>query len=408
MPKLENNKKTWLKITILVIAVLSMPNNAMGPAIANIVDSVFPDRTLAEVQTALGFSNFVSPVVALLTAFLINRGFLSKKSAVVGGLCLLAMSALSIIVLHGHYWQLYLASGFLGAAMGTFVTNSYAIMFDNLEARERETLAGIQTSFINGGGIMMSLVGGVLGGLIWYGGFLVLFLAIPVAILSHITIPQYKTPRGKTVKPSRINKQVYYYCAAVFVLMLFYMACGQNISSHIRNSGLADRPFLGMDLPVTTIAGVATAVQMAGGVLVGFFFGKISSRIHDYVMAVSMCLLGVGMLILSLFPTTTIMIFVGVFIAGMSISMMMPRCVYAVSIYGDSTNSALITTFVTSLAPSLGSFLSPVVFTNLTTAIGGDSTVFRYAFIGTAALCVAVIIAIVTTVRVKKGTAICE
>jgi len=408
LPKLDKNKKTWLKITILVIAVLSMPNNAMGPAIANIVDSVFPDRTLAEVQTALGFSNFVSPVTALLTAFLINRGFMSKKTAVVGGLCLLAMSALSIIVLHTHFWQLYLASAFLGAAMGTFVTNSYAIMFDNLEARERETLAGIQTSFINGGGIMMSLVGGVLGGLIWYGGFLVLFLAVPVAILSYITVPQYKTPRGSDVKRSKVNKQVYYYCAAVFILMLFYMACGQNISSHIRNGGLADKPFLGMDLPVTTIAGIATAVQMAGGVVVGFVFGKISAKIHDFVMAISMCLLGTGMIILSLFPTTTIMVFVGVFIAGMSISMMMPRCVYAVSTYCDSTNSALATTFVTSLAPSLGSFLSPVVFTNLTTALGGDSTVFRYAFLGCAALCMAVLIAVATAIRTKKGTAISQ
>ena len=91
MPAAEVNElsltagKRLLSIAILAIAFYQMPLNALMPVI-NTVVSVFTDRTLAEVQTAFAFANFVMPVVSLLGAFLINRGVITKKTAVWAGL----------------------------------------------------------------------------------------------------------------------------------------------------------------------------------------------------------------------------------------------------------------------------------------------------------------------------------
>ena len=402
---LQGKNKKLFKMTILIVAFLHMPTNAMGPVIYNIVENVFPDRTLAEVQTALSFPNFVAPVVALIAAWLITRGILTKKIALCSGLCILGLSAVSIALFHTSFWHLYLSCILLGVATGLFVSNAFGLMFDNFENKEREAVAGYQTSCVNCGGILLSLLGGILGARLWYGGFLLLLLGFPVALLSFFTVPNYRQEGGHA-KSSKLRPRVFYYCAVVFVFMMLYVACGQNISTHIGSGEMVARGVFGRQLPVSTMSGVTTAVQMAGGVIAGFFFGRISARLKDYIIVLAMCLMFIGFMILRSFPDSYPATIVAVLLVGVSISFTMPRCVFAVSTLVDETNSSRATSIVTSLAPSLGGFLSPVIITNITVALLGESTVSRYTFVGVLALILGAVVAVVTAVQKKRGTAL--
>ena len=81
---------------------------------------------------------------------------------------------------------------------------------------------------------------------------------------------------------------------------------------------------------------------------------------------------------------------------------MLPRCIFAVSTLVDRSTSATATVIASSVAPSLGRLLSPIIFTNLTNALFGDSTVYRYGFVAFVVLLLGIAVTAVTLVRSRK------
>ena len=261
---------------------------------------------------------------------------------------------------------------------------------------ERQYISGYQTSFINGGGIVMSLCGGALAGLVWYGGYLMLLLAVPVAIIALFAIPRVKPRRDQTDKSAgqpreKLHPDVFLYSASIFIFMLIYCVGGSNISTHLAPLGS------------TALSGVATAIQMAGGVVCGLFFGTLSIKLRDKMMSLAFVAIFVGMMILSLFPDSVVMSFVGMFICGMAMSMMLPQCMFSTSRVVRESNSALATSLTSCIAPGFGGFFSAMVFTNITHALYGDSTVLRYRFVAIVALVMAVLFFLLVTYREKKA-----
>ena len=83
-------------------------------------------------------------------------------------------------------------------------------------------------------------------------------------------------------------------------------------------------------------------------------------------------------------------------------SMMLPQCLYSVSKVVDDSSSAIATAITSCICPGLGGFFSAMVFTNITTALFGESTVARYRFVSFVALACAAIIFVIMTVRRKR------
>ncbi len=383
-----------LKWTILIIALTQMPGLALSPATEQIRS--FFNRNLAEVQTAMSMTNFVSVVVSIIIAFLVNRSLITKKLSVVFGQFFLGFSAVIALLFHSQFWSVSLLSVTIGIATGCFVTSTFGLLFDNFERDERQKLAGYQTSFINIGGILMSLIGGLLASFFWYGGYLIFSIDLLIAVVCILTVPSYKTA-GVTnsenpVKRSRIRPRVYYYTVCIFFFMMIYSACGMNISTHIKSSFEN----------YSSVAGLCNAVQMAGGVIAGIFFGKISAKLKDMILVLACCLLFAGYILLSFFNDSLALILISVFLAGTSLSLFMPRITFCVSTFSDPSNSALTTLLISSIAPSMGGFFSPIIITNLTEQLSAGSTIFRYRFAGFIALALGIVIEIVTLARNRK------
>lgn len=396
MSKLATNKKL-LVVTILCIALIQMPILALTPAIAR-MSQVFPDRTLSEIQTVVSLPNLISMFSAILSAFLVTRGVMSKKTAVISGLVMAILTGVAAIFLHTQFWHLVVFAAILGMALGFFIPTTMSIMFDSFSDTERQKVTGFQTSFINIGGIIMSAVGGFLATLLWYGGYLAFLLMVPVAILAAITLPGGPKKSGDTISGAKLEKsklplQVGYYAVLIFLFMMIYNVGGSNLSTHLQQNGLGN----------SATAGLAAAVQMAGGVASGLVFSKLSVKFRDYVIVFAFLAVFAGFTILNLGHQSLTAVFIGVFIAGSSMSMIIPQCLFSVSKCVDPTNSSAATTLVACFAPGAGGFLAPVVFTNLTTALGGDSTNFRFQFVGIAALIVGIAV-VLGTMRMERKT----
>jgi len=391
---LTAKKKNALKWTLLAIALTNMPTLALSPATEQIRQ--FFNVELVQVQTAMSATNIIQIGVALVAMYLINQGIITKKLAVVLGQSLFVVVAVFVLLFHNGLWCVWCLSALIGCACGLYVTNAFGIMFDCFTNEERQGFAGLQTSSINLGGILMSLAGGLLAGLCWYGGYLVFFVGIIMAVIGILNIPSYKTPKAKNPgeKKSPIKARVFFYAAAQLLFMMTYVAVGQNLSSHLRQ-GFTN---------FSALAGICTSVQMAGGVCSGLFFTKLSRRIGDDIMVVSLSALFLGLLLLSFVSDSLPLILLAVFLCGSSISMFNPWCTYGVSVYSDPSNSAVTSVIISAIAPSAGGFLSPVVFTNVTNALVEGSTDFRYRFIAFFVLAVAVVLFFVNRAHKRQDS----
>jgi MFS family permease len=394
MPK----SKKLLMWTIILVGLVQMPHLALAAATNRIVEEF--GRDLVVVQGAFALPNFFLPLMSIITSILIGHGILSKRIFSITGLVLLGFVGVLALTVHSAFWNIYLLSVVLGCSTGMFIVNVTSIMFDEFNDRERQTLAGYQTAAVNGGGMAMSLVGGLLTAICWYGGYAVMLVGFPVAVFAYFTLPKvkrinYSANAGaqKTKMPARI----YYYAACLFFFMILYTTGASNISTHFA--------LLGQDNP--SFAGIAVAAQMAGGVCSGIVFGRISAKIGDFVMVLSLGMLAFGLLLLGLsfifVPQIAVYIaFVAMFIAGSSMSWMAPQIVYGVSRYVDPSNSAMATAISNAVAPSAGGFINPYVITATTKALFGESTAARFLFAAAFAIIFAGIIFVVTRGRNRK------
>jgi MFS family permease len=391
--KVDKDKKL-LMWTILIIALVQMPTLALTPAI-NTILTQFPGKSLSQVHTALAWTNLVSPLMSVVAAVFINKRIFTKKGVVVAGLLLLSLTGLLAIFFNKEFWSLSLLSVMLGMATGLFMTNAFGLLFDNFDDRQRQVIAGYQTSCINLGGISMGLLGGVLATAMWYGGYLILFVGLPIAVLAFFTVPHYKSPvvriSGEATKKSRLNPRILYYALLAFLFMMIYGVGGANISPHIKQNI--------PNVNDAVMAGIAMAIQMGGGVVSGLFFGKLSDKFGDMVLVIACGAVFFGFMLISFCASSLIMILIGAFIAGMSLSLMLPRCIFAVSTLVDKSTSATATVIISSVAPSFGGLLSPQIFTRLESAVFGDSTIHRYI----TAACVVVVLGLAIAVFTKRG-----
>ncbi len=389
-----DGKKKFLMWTILLIAMVQMPSLALTPGINQIQTTVFTDQSLSTIQTTMQIPNLISPFVTIITAFIIGKGWVTKKVFIVAGLFLVALTGVLALFFHTEFWHLCMLSCCLGLGLSGYISTASSLLVDHFTLEQRQTISGYQTSFVNGGGILMSLCGGLLATMMWYGGYLMLLLALPVAVIGIFSIPnvrvEKKVDASGRKKGIKLHPDVFLFGSFIFVFMLVYNVIGSNLSTHI--AGIGD----------TSVSGYATAVQMGGGVVCGLFFGKISRKLGDFVTGCAFLAIFVGMTILSLFQNSLPMIFIGVFISGTAMSMMLPQCLYSVSKVVDDSSSAIATAITSCICPGLGGFFSAMVFTNITTALFGESTVARYRFVSFVALACAAIIFVIMTVRRKR------
>ncbi len=413
------NRK-MLRWTILIIAMFQMPALAVSPAISGIIAhfGLDPNLDLERVQTALQFPNLISPFVSILASIIIAKagGRIAKKSVIITGLACILITATGITLFNGEFWMLYLWGAFTGISVGLFIPTTASLMMDSFEREEVRMITGQQTSFINIGSIIMSILGGLLADLVWFGGYLTFYFAVPIIIMCLIYLPGKKLAEAAAAEKysaegtdkGKFNPNVAFYGVIIFFFMMTYSVCGSNLSSYV-----IDQLHIGK----ASIVGYITAVQMLGGMCSGLLFGKLSAKLKDYMIPLGFLMLLVGFSILacarfaapadasgSAFPALAV-IFVGAFISGSSISMVMPQCNFSISLYVNSKTSTFANAISSSIAPSLGGFLSPKVFTNLTSALFGASISSRYFFLAAFAAVVSLLLVVIMTLRKKGGKA---
>ena len=398
MSKMSRQHKL-LFVTFICASLVQMPFMALNPVIDYIQKNVFTDRSYAQVQTAVSLLNLFVMLFALVGAFVVSRRWLSKRIVIVVGLFIFGATGVAALLLHNSFWNLWLYSVLIGSGSGLFISTLTSVLFDSFNEKELRLATGIQASVVNIGGIAFGALGGLLATVVWYGGYLLELIGLPMAVLAFFTIPRKRLPpppkaAGHAHK-KRLPPAVFYYALATLIFFMLYSSCGLNIAAHLANNGYPD----------PAIAGTASSVQVLGGVIAGLFFARLSSKLKELMVPFAFAVLFIGFTLLNIGHSSLALNLIAVFFAGLSLSILFPYCIFASSRYADESTSATAASMVQAMAPGIGGFVSPLILTTLTSAFYPNPAQMnlRYQLLAFITLAFGVLFYLGTRLREKRA-----
>jgi MFS family permease len=388
MDQAQANKKR-IKVCILSASLIQMCFVGLAAAIADIA-AYFPEYSVTVIQTGVNTINFMGIFGALLSGWLSYKQ--PKKTLTLLGLALVAIGGVGGFFLHDTLVLFFAWSLVIGAGMGIFTPPAMSLVIDHFDGNERNKMSGLQTAFINAGGVVLTFVGGLLAAIAWNFSYLALLLAAPVLVICAISMPKKNVVVSGKSEKQKLPGCVAYYVVTALLQMMVYNAFTANIALF-----LVERHFGNASL-----AGGVNAVFMIGGVAMGLLFSKLSLRIGEYVFAVSQAMLLVCFVLLIL-SHSIVLVFIAAFIGGMSISLTIPQCLYSVSFKIPPAASGAVVSLVASVAPSIAVFISPTVMAVLSGLFSdaGDS-VSRFVAAGVLGLAFAAMQFVIVTNARKR------
>jgi MFS family permease len=395
---MAKNKKR-LMATILLVALVHVPQMALTPGIARIKTDAFPEYSLLVIQSAVTLPGLLSVVSGIAAALLIRADKLTRKAATVAGLALFGAAGLFTLFFHAHFFQLILSGLMLGWGTGMFVPNITSILIDSFDERDRKLASGLQGAFASFGGIILSFFAGLLVTRLWYGGYLMLLLGFPICAVCMVNLPARKAPvsLAERVPRRKLPADVFYFSSvASFLFVMIFASFSNNLSSHLQAAGVVN---------YSATAGIGIAINMFSGFLMGLLFNKLSARCGDYLIAAAFVLLAAGFLLVGAFARFFPLMPIGAFVSGAAICLATPQGIVSMSRCVDESNSFFATMLFNCVMNGMAGFLSAPILTGITQLLAGDDTVFRYNFIALLSLAIAVAFALSTARRAKRGVA---
>lgn len=381
---MNTKQKNLLKIAIITMSFVQMGTNGIAPILAQIA-AAFPDASATRVQFLMTFPSIFCLIFTMITAFLSD--VLPKKTLALSGLSIVGAGGVLACCFHGSLNILFLWAAVLGIGIGMVAPLAPALINERFINQEKQTMLGLQNAANTLGSMLMTFIGGFLAVMGWQFGYLVYLLGIPGIIFTIIGLPRdKKTSAVKADAPKRdpFRLVIWKEMIITLVLLMGFSAVPANLAMLVAERGLGD----------TSLSGMMSTVFLFGGMAFGILFGKVSSILKKRTDLTGAILLAVGALIIAS-SSSIPLLFVACFLAGSSISLIMPTCMGSASrLKGYETlNSALLLS-----ASFVGVFITPLL-TSLTAKITGSGSV-TYRFIMVAI--VAIILAVLT-VALKRS-----
>lgn len=361
---------TGLKAAILTMSFIQMATNAVASILANIA-AEFPETSVTTVQYLMTFPNLMIVAVSVIAAGLAERIF--KRTLAATGLFLAAASGVLSFAVHGSIVILYVWAGMLGIGVGLVVPMANSLISDYFQENERDAMLGYQTGAANAGSMIMTYVGGILATIAWQFDYLVYLLAIPGLILTLMFVPKQNVVTQNQVatekKKFKIEAHEVLFCVVAAVYMLMFYLGPTNIALYFSEKQIGN----------TMTAGTASSLLLLGGVVMGFFFGKLAEKIGKHTITLGFMALFIGYTLIyikgQLVPT-----YIGCVFVGMSNPLVMPQCMGSV-VSEDKQRTTVMMSVVFAIA-NLGTFLAPAITTISRIVMHAETAASRFAFAG--------------------------
>ena len=368
--------------TMLLVSMFQMGMVALSPVVASIT-TAFPGTSQTTAQLAMTFLCLVLVIFALFSGQ-ISRA-IGRRMMCALGMLLTTIAGICGTCLTVALWTAFLWSALLGAGTGMFVPAVSSMMIDFLNDDERSKVAGVQSAFVNLGGMLLSFFSGIFAAGRWSNAYLVYLASVPVFVMCLLFLPKepHVTAQTGSAPRSRIPGAVWLAALQTFVFAVLYFAFSTNVSLLLAERGIGS----------TSLSGTATGIFMLGGCLFGMAFSKVIGTCKGATPGVAFLLVALSYLIIY-FTNGVAPLLIAAFIGGGSLSLIFPYFLIAIAGKVDPTISVISTSLILSVAPNFGSFVSPMILTNLSAVIFGGAVSSRFLLAAIAAAVLGVLLAV--------------
>ena len=390
----KRDRQIPLTAAILSVSFFQMAMVALAPVISA-MSQAFPDASPLTLQIATTFLNLVQVAFSLLSGR-IARAIGRRYMAALGMLLYAIVGALGRFCSVG-LWAVFLWSGLLGAGTGMFVPAMSSLILICYDPQTQKSVMSLQTSTVNLGGVILSLISGFLAASYWSNAYFCFLLAIPSLILCLRYMPDRMHEReldgsaetGEATSGGKLPLRVWIAALTTFVFGIVYFTFSTNVSFLLEEKGFDP----------TAMAGLATAAFMLGGVGCGLMFKSFSALFKAWTPAAAFILLAIGYAALSTTHSVPLL-FICSFIGGGSLSFIFPYLLLTAGGSVDPALSVMASSMIIAVGPNLGSFVSPMIVTNLSAVLLGDTAGKRFLL---AAIIAGISAVVLTASNLRKG-----
>ncbi len=364
--------KFRIKSAIMAGAMLLMTSN--------IINGLY--GTIASQEAFSGIAPNIL-IMVLTLPFMVNMAFsvlagpiakiTSKKITMLVGIAIILIAGL-VALFFGktNFTYLLTASALFGVGQGLLSTLTMALPADYFEGQERASLMGLQSSFVNFGGMLIAFIGALLSGIDWIYAYLVAFVAVPIFIVVLVNL-QNKQPakemsevKEETQAPQekgKFSSFVIIVLAIDIIYAAFMFTFSANFSLYMAANALG----------TVTTAGLVQTITSALGGIAGILYGKMFKGMKSQLATFSMVITSIGMIQLVIFGTLPSVFIAGI-LSGFGLTCAIPTFFYNVS-NNVPPNLATIALGILNGVGAFAIFLSPNIVGAVTSIFMSEPTI---------------------------------
>lgn len=361
-------KKVSEKVTstILSMSLLTvMAGAAIAPALG-VIRQHFHEEPALLVQFIVSIPALFIIITNLL--FLaISRHFGTRAIAITG--LILYVAAGAGCFLAGSIYVILLLRALLGVSVGLIMPLSTGLLAMYYPPEDQARLMGLSAAMNQMGGVVATLLAGLLANIGWNYAFLVYLLGLAAVVMVVMYLPDDRlgssNKRGKAFEPRQLLK-FHPSVIGMLLLMMIFFIFPTNFAI------TANRQ--------TTLSANSITLIMVGLDVVAFFvglvFGQLMKAFRRGLKYFAPIFFFLGYLSFACADGATLLI-IGAALAGIANGVGVPYLNTIASIKGGR-NSATTVMPLLSAALYMGQFISPIVVTPLSHALFGDDATGVY------------------------------
>ena len=342
-------KKVSTKVTLAVMAVfaMSMTLGGITPIKAKIYEA-FPDIPTATMTYVSSVASLVSIPGSIITGIVAGKK-LGMKPTILCLVILFVLSGCAPAVLPS-FAALLITRGVFGFAMGGLSVIGNPLVTALYEVEQRPGILGISTFVSFGGNMILQYVASFFANINWKYAFLAHALAVIPLILVLLFLPETKEEAAASMKVEK--KSGYTVPGKAWYIIIIFSLMGMLITPMLFVSSV-----YAQQISTNSVFAASVSVFYSIGFLVsGLIFGKWFKIFKQYSMSVG-AVIGAAGMVLCATASNGPMLLLGMFIAGLGYSSMMPATMMVVGVVTPLESVAFATSMMMAVM-NTASFLS--------------------------------------------------
>lgn len=339
-----------LKATVLSLSVLTvMAGAAVAPALGAIA-AHYQDVSPILIKLIIT----IPSLFIILTSFVFNQMIkrMKAKAITIIGLMLYVIGGCGAAITDTIYMLLFFRA-LLGVGVGLIMPLSTGLISILFEQSEQSKLMGYSSAMNNVGGIIATILSGLLVSVSWRLGFAVYILGLVIMLLVVLYLPNVGLSQSNPGIDRKSIGKIWPYTVSMFFVILLFYTVPSNFAIITTQENLVPTAYIGMVM----------SVQNAIAFITGMILSRLIRRLGRGIKYLAVILLGAGFVFLSL-PVNLLTVLVGLMVLGAGLGSIVPvlNAQIAFHIERDKVASAMAIMGATLF---LGQFLSPIVFDGL-------------------------------------------